>query len=225
MSDLEIVVRGRARGKYRRSAGVVDLAVHLEGPDKASVYAEAVRLHSDITRALARLESAGAVSRWTAESVRVYSYRPYSDHGERRDPVYNTRLRIDAEFGDFEKLSEFLDEWSSVEGVVVGGVDWDVTEESRRDHERELRREAVEDAIAKAQAYSDAVAGVRSPRSCCRTRRCPITCPRRAGGCSRPQSPARRRRHSSCAPTTSRSASPSTRGSAPSDAAPLRAAR
>lgn len=157
MSGLEIVVRGRARGKYSPERGVVDLAVHLEGPDKASVYAEAVRLHSDITRALARLESAGAVSRWTAESVRVYSYRPYSDHGERRDPVYNTRLRIDAEFGDFEKLSEFLDEWSSVEGVVVGGVDWDVTEESRRDHERELRREAVEDAIAKAQAYSDAV--------------------------------------------------------------------
>ncbi len=41
--------------------------------------------------------------------------------------------------------------------MTIDGVRWDVHEASRRAHERELRREAVEDAIAKAQAYSDAV--------------------------------------------------------------------
>lgn len=140
MTDLEIVVRGNARGRYAPERGVIDLAVHLEGPVKSAVY-----------------ESAGAVNRWTAESVRVYSYRPYSQDGEPRDPMYNTRIRLDAEFGDFEKLSEFIDTWSGEEGVTVNAVRWDVHETSRRAHERELRREAVEDAIAKAQAYSDAV--------------------------------------------------------------------
>lgn len=157
MTDLEIVVRGNARGRYAPERGVIDLAVHLEGPVKSAVYEAAVALHSRITGALGELESAGAVNRWTAESVRVYSYRPYSQDGEPRDPMYNTRIRLDAEFGDFEKLSEFIDTWSGEEGVTVNAVRWDVHETSRRAHERELRREAVEDAIAKAQAYSDAV--------------------------------------------------------------------
>ncbi|MDS1115916.1 SIMPL domain-containing protein [Gordonia westfalica] len=157
MTDLEIVVRGNARGRYAPERGVIDLAVHLEGPVKSAVYEAAVALHSRLTGALGGLESAGAVNRWTAESVRVYSYRPYSQDGEPRDPMYNTRIRLDAEFGDFEKLSEFIDTWSGEEGVTVNAVRWDVHETSRRAHERELRREAVEDAIAKAQAYSDAV--------------------------------------------------------------------
>ncbi|MDH3010527.1 SIMPL domain-containing protein [Gordonia alkanivorans] len=157
MTDLEIVVRGNARGRYAPERGVIDLAVHLEGPVKATVYEAAVALHSRITGALGELESAGAVNRWTAESVRVYSSRAYSQDGEPRDPMYNTRIRLDAEFVDFEKLSEFIDTWSGEEGVAVDHVRWDVHETSRRAHERELRREAVEDAIGKAQAYSDAV--------------------------------------------------------------------
>ncbi|WP_232718718.1 SIMPL domain-containing protein [Gordonia metallireducens] len=157
MTDLEIVVRGNARGRYAPERGVIDLAIHLEGPVKAVVYEAAVALHSRITGALAELESTGAVTRWTAESVRVYSSRAYSRDGEPRDPMYNTRIRLDAEFVDFEKLSEFIDTWSGEEGVAVENVRWDVHETSRRAHERELRREAVEDAIAKAQAYSDAV--------------------------------------------------------------------
>ncbi|ATD70028.1 MULTISPECIES: SIMPL domain-containing protein [Gordonia] len=157
MSELEIVVRGNARGRYAPERGVIDIAVHLEGPVKSAVYESAVTLHSRITDALGELEAAGAVNRWTAESVRVYSYRPYTNEGESREPMYNTRIRLDAEFGDFEKLSEFIDTWSGEEGVTIDGVRWDVHEASRRAHERELRREAVEDAIAKAQAYSDAV--------------------------------------------------------------------
>lgn len=73
----------------------------------------------------------------------------YTNEGESREPMYNTRIRLDAEFGDFEKLSEFIDTWSGEEGVTIDGVRWDVHEASRRAHERELRREAVEDAIAK----------------------------------------------------------------------------
>ncbi len=218
MTDLEIVVRGNARGRYAPERGVLDLAVHLEGPVKSAVYEAAVALHSRLTGALGELESAGAVNRWTAESVRVYSYRPYSQDGEPRDPMYNTRIRLDAEFGDFEKLSEFIDTWSGEEGVTVNAVRWDVHETSRRAHERELRREAVEDAIAKAQAYSDAVgrgtgdtdSPVRSrhgrPRPVAARADDDCRCPPGFGGPLW-----------NCGPTTSRSTSRSTRGFARSD--------
>ncbi|KSU58449.1 MULTISPECIES: SIMPL domain-containing protein [unclassified Gordonia (in: high G+C Gram-positive bacteria)] len=155
--ELEIVVRGQARGRYRPERGIIHLVVRVEGADKPAVYTRAVEVHTDLTRALTGLESAGAVTRWTADSVRVYSYRPYSETGERRELVYNTRIRIEAEFVDFEGLSEFIDLWASVDAVEVGDIDWDLHEQTRRERERELRRDAVEDAILKAQAYSDAV--------------------------------------------------------------------
>ncbi|OUC79067.1 SIMPL domain-containing protein [Gordonia lacunae] len=157
IDELEIVVRGNARGRYRPERGILHLVVRVEGPDKPAVYTRAVEVHTDLTHALADHETGGAVSRWTADSVRVCSYRPYSESGERRDLVYNTRIRIEAEFVDFERLSEFIDLWAAVDAVEIGDVDWDLREETRRDRERDLRRAAVDDAIGKAQAYSDAV--------------------------------------------------------------------
>ncbi|MFC9981474.1 SIMPL domain-containing protein [Gordonia sp. NPDC127522] len=154
---LEIVVRGSARGRYRPERGIIHLAVRVEGADKSAVYTRAVEVHADLTRALTDHETGGAVARWSADSVRVYSYRPYSETGDLRDPVYNTRIRVEAEFVDFERLSEFIDVWASVDAVEIGDVDWDLRAETRRDRERELRRAAVDDAIVKAQAYSDAV--------------------------------------------------------------------
>ncbi len=157
IDDLEIVVRGQARGRYRPERGIIHLVVRVEGADKPAVYTRAVEAHADLTRALTDHESAGGVARWSADSVRVYSYRPYSETGERRELVYNTRIRIEAEFVDFEKLSEFIDVWASVDAVEIGDIDWDLRDETRRERERELRRAAVDDAILKAQAYSDAV--------------------------------------------------------------------
>lgn len=157
IDDLEIVVRGQARGRYRPERGIIHLVVRVEGADKPAVYTRAVEVHADLTRALTDHESAGGVARWSADSVRVYSYRPYSETGERREPVYNTRIRIETEFVDFEKLSEFIDVWASVDAVEIGDIDWDLRDETRRERERELRRAAVDDAILKAQAYSDAV--------------------------------------------------------------------
>ena len=49
-----------------------------------------------------------------------------------------------------------MDRWAAEEGVEVGYTNWDVTEEHRREYEAALRREAVADATAKAQAFADA---------------------------------------------------------------------
>ncbi|TXJ04018.1 MAG: SIMPL domain-containing protein, partial [Aeromicrobium sp.] len=41
--------------------------------------------------------------------------------------------------------------------VEVGGIEWNVMPQNRVEYEAEIRREAVLDAIAKAQAYADAI--------------------------------------------------------------------
>ena len=67
------------------------------------------------------------------------------------------RLKISAEFTDFERLSGFVDYWAGRDGIEIDGIDWDVTPRNRRSYEVDVRKAAVDSAIAKAQAYADAV--------------------------------------------------------------------
>jgi uncharacterized protein YggE len=71
--------------------------------------------------------------------------------------VHVAKVHVRAEFTDFERLSAFLDYWSGVDGVEIGGVVWDVSAKNRRLYEAEVRKSAVDDAVAKAQSYANAV--------------------------------------------------------------------
>ncbi|MEE4024302.1 SIMPL domain-containing protein [Gordonia sp. PKS22-38] len=157
MPQLEIVVRGVARRKFPPEFAVLDLAVNRNGPSRDAVYQSAIEVHAALVAALDELVESGAIGEWTSDTVRVFGRRPYDGEGRRLDVEYATQIGLRARFGDFEALSRFVDRWSTVEGVRIGGVRWILSEGSRRDREHELRREAVDDAVFKAQAYADAV--------------------------------------------------------------------
>lgn len=154
---LEIVVRGNARDSYTPERALLSLSAGFSGPNRETVYTDAVGVQRRIVDSLTALDEQGAVSTWHSESVHVWSYRPVDNEGNPREPLYTTRIQIHAEFVDFDELNAFIDAWATVEGVEVGRVGWDVTDAARLEHERDLRRRAVDDAVAKAQAYSDAV--------------------------------------------------------------------
>lgn len=153
---LDITVRGFAESTYPAERGTLALAVVLEGPDRDEVTSTAVDLHDQVTSQLEQLRERESVSQWSSDQVRVMSHRPY-DEGRRQAPIHVTRVEVSAEFVDFERLSGFVDYWAGRDGVEVGGVAWDVAERDRRLFESEVRKAAVDDAVHKAQAYSDAV--------------------------------------------------------------------
>ncbi|MGC4962483.1 SIMPL domain-containing protein [Gordonia sp. DT218] len=157
MSPLEIVVRGVARREFRAERAILRLAIALEGSSRDGVYREAVGVHGPVVDDLTELATGNAVIDWSSDSVRVFGHRPVHPDGSRQDPVFSTRIEVEARFADFEALSQFIDRWAPTDGVEVGGVRWDVAEENRRRYERDLRKEAVDDAVVKAQAYADAV--------------------------------------------------------------------
>ncbi|MGW5521066.1 SIMPL domain-containing protein [Gordonia sp. NPDC003950] len=157
MSTLEIVVRGNAREVYEPELARVRLVVNVSGEQRDAVYRQAVEVHARVTAAVAHLAEQSAVREWTSQSVWVSSHRPYGRDGKLQDPVYSTDIGIDATFVDFDELGRFVDRWATEPGVDVGGVRWALGEDSRRGHQVELRRLAVDDAVAKAQAYADAV--------------------------------------------------------------------
>lgn len=155
MSELEVVVRGHARRKYAAERATVAVAASLDDAERTDVYRRAVALQDRLTTDLRGLQDGGAVNKWTSGQVRVFSYRPYSKNG-RAQLRFRVDIRVEAEFDDFEQLSTFLDRWAVEDGLEIGRIDWDVTEENRESYEAELRQEAVRNAAVKARAFAEA---------------------------------------------------------------------
>ncbi len=154
---LEITVRGSAESTHPAERATVSMAAAIEGPEKAKVFADAVAVQDPLTTQLKELVDLGAVTNWSSGQVRVFSHRPWDHEGKRMDMVHVARVEASAEFIDFERLSGFLDFWAGKDGVEIVGISWDVTVKNRRSYESEVRKAAVDDAVAKAQVYANSV--------------------------------------------------------------------
>lgn len=154
---LDITVRGSAEQRHAAERATVSMAAALEGPDKQRVFNDAVAIQEPLASQLKELVELNAVTTWSSDQVRVFSHRPWEPDGRRGDLVHVARVQVQAEFVDFERLSGFLDDWSGTEGVEIGGISWDVTDDNRRTYEADVRKAAVDDAVTKAQSYADAV--------------------------------------------------------------------
>lgn len=155
MTALEVVVRGHARRKYAAERATVAVAASLDDAERTDVYRRAVALQDRLITDLRELNAGGAVNTWTSDQVRVFSYRPYAKNGKAQ-LRFRVDIRVEAEFKDFEQLSTFLDRWAVEDGVQIGTIDWDVTEQNREAYEAELRQEAVRNAAIKARAFAEA---------------------------------------------------------------------
>jgi len=157
MTTLDITVRGSAEQHHPAERALVSMAASIEGPDKQQVFADAVAIQDPLSGQLKDLVELQAVHTWSSDQVRVFSHRPWDGEGKRGKTVHVAKVEVRAEFTDFERLSGFLDYWSGVDGVEVNGIGWDVSAKNRRQYEAEARKSAVDDAVAKAQAYANAV--------------------------------------------------------------------
>lgn len=154
---LDITVRGSAEQRRPAERAIVSIVAAIDGPDRQQVLADALAIHEPIAAQLKELVEIRAVHTWASDQVRVHSHRQWAADGGRGELIHAVRMHVRAEFVDFEQLSSFLDYWSGVEGVEIGEIGWDVTSRNRRLYEAEVRKAAVEDAVAKAQSYADAV--------------------------------------------------------------------
>ena len=156
MTPLEITVRGRAERRYPPERATLHLQTTFNDLDSATAHGKAVQLQSEISAELRRLVEAGAATTWHSDNIHVYGQRPWVNGVESPQIVFTTSISISVEFVDFDALATFLTDWAGREGVQVGSISWDVTAENRRLYEDDVRREAVGDAIRKADSYADA---------------------------------------------------------------------
>jgi len=154
---LDITVRGSAEHRYPAERAIVSMAAAVEGPERQQVLTDAIAIHDPLVSQLRDLVGLRAVGPWSSDQVRVFSHRPWEPEGRRGAIVHVARVQVVAEFTDFERMSGFLDFWSGKDGVEVSGIAWDVSLKNRRSYEAEVRKAAVDDAVAKAQSYANAV--------------------------------------------------------------------
>ena len=156
MADTIITVQGEYELRHPAERGAVRLRVSYEGPARDEVLALTTQRQVSLTSELRELHNpqSGPVVQWSSDQLRVWGDRPWSNDGRRLDVVHHAEVGIDALFSDLAALSDWVGVVSLLDGVVVDGVTWSLTEARRQTLTQEARRRAVENAVAKATVYA-----------------------------------------------------------------------
>lgn len=157
MSDVTITVRGEHESRVVPERATIRITVRTEGPERASVVDQLMRLAAPLRSSITQREDAGTVAEWTSTRLAVSAERPWNDEGKRLALVYRASIDFSATFTDPSELSIWVSDISAWDGVEVGWVDWHLTPQTRSRVEREVASSAVSVAVARAEAYAAAL--------------------------------------------------------------------
>jgi uncharacterized protein len=152
-----IVVTGRAEERIAPELGAVSLSVGAQGAGRDDVYTRTSAAHERLLAGVRDLEASGALDTWSAGQLRVWSYRPWNSEGKQLPVVHQASADVEVVFTDLARLGEWMGDAASAAEFTIGGVDWRLTDATRRRVQEAAQRGAVADAVAKAQVYASAL--------------------------------------------------------------------
>jgi len=159
MPETIITVRGQHSAWFDAERASVTVSINFDGPDRDTVFASATAAADAVVETVTTLHNpeAGPISWWSADSVRVWSQRPWNDTGAQLDPVHYAALDLTAKFTSFTALSGWIEKVVEIPGVAIGGIQWSLTEGRLTAVNAEVRSRAVKDAVAKATIYAQSI--------------------------------------------------------------------
>lgn len=157
MPETVISVQGSHTAWYPAERANVSISISVDGPDRDQVVAAASAAAAEARATVEPLHDAGTITWWSADSLRIWSQRPWSQTGEQLDPVHYAALDLTAKFGDFTALSAWIERVVTIEHVAVGGIQWSLTESRITTVTAEVRSRAVKDAVSKATVYAQSI--------------------------------------------------------------------
>lgn len=158
-----IAVEGSALRSHRAEIARVHVGVSREGAERRVVLDRATEIHARLVEQLKRHAADGAVDTWDSRSVHAYTYTDWRGKKDKWVEKFRASASVSADFTDIEVLSRWLPEVAELDGVSVGGVDWDLTRETRDRLLTEVRSGAARETRARAAAYAEAM-GLGEPR-------------------------------------------------------------
>jgi uncharacterized protein YggE len=159
-----ITVQGTSTSWFDAERATVQISAAFDGPKRDEVFQRATTTAAEVAGVITPLIDAeqGPVTWWSSDRVNVWSERPWNSDGKRLPLVYHAAIGVRARFIEFDALGRVIEQLAVVDGVNLGGIEWDLTEERRLAVTEEVRAAAVADAVRKAGAYA-AAAGLGAP--------------------------------------------------------------
>ena len=137
----------------------VQASVHADGAKRDAVFERAVAAADALRQSIETLydKTAGPVTWWSSDSVRVWSERPWSNDGKQLPLVFHAAVDFTAKFKDFDALARWVETAAAIDAVTVGTISWALTDATRTSATFEVRSRAVKDAVAKAQVFAQSI--------------------------------------------------------------------
>jgi hypothetical protein len=159
MTETVISVQGQHTAWYKAERATVVVSIAFDGPHRNPVFASATAALDAVRETVVGKHDKhdGPITWWAADSVRVWSERPWNTEGKQLDPVHHAALDLTAKFKDFEALASWIEEVVTIAGAGISGISWSLTDATRTSATTEVRSRAVKDAVAKASVYAQSI--------------------------------------------------------------------
>jgi len=159
VQETVITVEGRHERRHAAERGTVTLVVGFDGEVREDVVQRTTHAHARLVDQVRALHdpSAGPVVAWAAHRLAVGSDRPWSPDGRQLDLVHEASVQLDATFSDLARLVEWVEQVAVLDGVVVRGIGWTLTDEHHKELADQARTRAVADAVERATTYAHAL--------------------------------------------------------------------
>ncbi|TWS18708.1 SIMPL domain-containing protein [Tsukamurella asaccharolytica] len=165
-TTVDFTVRGRHEVAVPAERATIHIIIRHIGPEKREIFEATAADTEQLTTELRYLHhpETGPVTDWTASDLELGAHARWTKDGERLDDEHYARIRIAAEFSDFEELNRFTGAVAALDGGAIDHTHWSITDASRDAAEQEVRAGAARDARDRAQVYADAL-GLGSVRA------------------------------------------------------------
>ena len=168
MAPVTIHVRGNADIPLRAERAILDVEIRSEASEQkqaAQDVASSSRQLQTLLRTLSPPSGSTSpttpLSKWSMDSFTTTSFLPSEYNRESSQSpqrVFATSVAFKLEVQDFGKLGELVTQLStSIHHARVHDVRWELTEDTKKYHQSELRRLAAADALQKATDYAYAL--------------------------------------------------------------------
>lgn len=152
-----IAVRGTAEERIEPELAAVTLTVGVSGPERDTALARTAEARERVVAEVRELEASGSLDTWSAGQLRVWSHRPFNSEGRQLPLVHRTSAEIEIVFTDLDRLGDWVSRVADGDAVDLNGLDWRLTDPTRRRVQELAQRAAVADAVAKARVYAAAL--------------------------------------------------------------------
>lgn len=154
-----IAVRGEAWVEVPPERARVNIVIEVDGAEKTDIERRASEARNVcIDAAQAGHDPAnGPITDWAAGQLQVWSQRPWNADGVQLPLVFHSRSTLSATFSDLEAVGPWIDAATHDDAVAVAGIDWSITDSTRRELEEGCQRDAVRNAVSKASVYASSL--------------------------------------------------------------------